>query len=66
MDKLMPIIFQSIDRGIVLSQENQRISQDTINDHRMIMEFMKARNPEGARSAMKIHILRAINDLEID
>lgn len=62
----MPVIYQAIDAGVVLSQANDRASQDTINDHRMIMEFMKARNPEGARSAMKIHILRAINDLEIN
>lgn len=66
IDKLMPVIYQAIDAGVVLSQANDRASQDTINDHRMIMEFMKARNPEGARSAMKIHILRAINDLEIN
>ena len=66
MDKLMPVIFEAIDAGVVLSQTSERALQDTINDHQMIMEFMKARNPEGARSAMKIHILRAINDLEIN
>lgn len=32
----------------------------------MIIEFMQARNPEGARSAMKIHILRALKDLGIE
>lgn len=66
MDKLMPVIFQAIDTGIILSQKNERATKDTLHDHKMIMEFMEARNPEGARSAMKIHILHAMNDLGIE
>ncbi|MEI3605728.1 FadR/GntR family transcriptional regulator [Pseudogracilibacillus sp. SE30717A] len=66
MDKLMPVIFQAIDKGVILSQTNELVIRDTINDHKMIMEFMKARNPEGARSAMKIHILHAMKDLGIE
>ncbi|RLL44823.1 FadR family transcriptional regulator [Oceanobacillus piezotolerans] len=66
IDKLMPVIFQAIDKGVILSQHNESVVKDTLNDHKMIMEFMKARNPEGARSAMKIHILRAMKDLEME
>lgn len=66
MDKLMPVIFQAIDTGVVLSQKNERVTKDTLSDHKMIMEFMEARNPEGARSAMKIHILHAMSDLGIE
>lgn len=66
MDKLMPVIFQAIDKGVMLSQKNKRAVKDTISDHKMIMEFMEARNPEGARSAMKIHILHAMKDLGIE
>ncbi|MBO1004886.1 FadR/GntR family transcriptional regulator [Pseudogracilibacillus auburnensis] len=66
MDKLMPVIFQAIDKGVILSQKNERVVKDTLNDHKMIMEFMKVRNPEGARSAMKIHILHAMKDLGIE
>ncbi|MEI3614154.1 FadR/GntR family transcriptional regulator [Pseudogracilibacillus sp. SO30301A] len=65
MDKLMPVIFQAINKGVILSQKNERVAKDTINDHKMIMEFMESRNPEGARSAMKIHILHAMKDLGI-
>jgi len=66
MDKLMPVIFQAIDTGVVLSQKSERATKDTLNDHKMIMEFMEARNAEGARSAMKIHILHAMSDLGIE
>lgn len=66
IDKLMPVIFEAIDKGVILSQKNELALQDTLNDHKMIMEFMEARNPEGARSAMRIHILRAMKDLKIE
>lgn len=66
MDKLMPVIYQAIDKGVLLSQQDESVALDTLRDHQMIMEFMEARNPEGARSAMKIHILRAMKDLGIE
>ena len=41
-------------------------NKDIISDNKMIMEFMNARNAEGAKSAMRIHILRAINQLKLE
>lgn len=66
IDKLMPVIFEAIDKGVALSFNNEHIVKDTINDHRMIVDFMLARNAEGARSAMEIHILHAMEDLRIE
>lgn len=66
MDKLMPVIFQAINKGVILSQKNELVTKHTINDHKLIMEFMEARNPEGAKHAMKIHILHAMKDLGIE
>ena len=39
---------------------------DTIGDHRMIMEFLEQRNAEGAKNAMRIHIMHAIKELDIE
>ncbi len=66
MNKLMPILYQAISKGVVLSTKNERAAVDTVNDHKMIMDFLKQRNPEGARSAMKIHIMHAISELGIE
>lgn len=66
MEKLMPVIYQAIDKGVILSKKNELAIKDTVNDHKMIMEFMKSRNPEGAKSAMKIHILHAMKKLGIE
>ena len=65
MNKLLPVIYEAIDKGVLLSEEKEVAIQDTIIDHRMIIEFMQARNAEGAKNAMKIHILHAIKELEI-
>ena len=66
MNKLMPVIYQAIDKGVALSEKKETAVKDTITDHRMIMDFIKNRNAEGAKSAMKTHILHAIKELEIE
>jgi len=65
MNKLMPILYKAIDKGVILSYENETIIGDTLNDHRIIMEFLENRDAEGAKTAMKLHILRAMRGLGI-
>ncbi len=66
MNKLMPILYQAISKGVVLSSQSDKAVNDTVGDHRMIMEFLEQRNAEGARSAMKIHIMHAMKELNIE
>ncbi|WP_297421116.1 FadR/GntR family transcriptional regulator [Clostridium sp.] len=65
MNKLMPIIYKAIDKGVILSDDNKSVIQDTLNDHNMIMEFLENRDAEGAKTAMKLHIIRAMRGLGI-
>lgn len=66
MNKLMPILYQAISKGVYLSLQSDKAIEDTINDHRMIMDFLEQRNAEGAKSAMKIHIMHAMKELGLD
>lgn len=66
MNKLMPILYQAISKGVYLSLQSDNAIEDTINDHRMIMEFLEQRNAEGAKNAMKIHIMHAMKELGLD
>lgn len=66
MNKLMPILYQAISKGVVLSAQSDKAISDTIGDHRMIMEFLEQRNAEGAKNAMKIHILHAMKVLNME
>ena len=64
--RLYKVIYKAIDKGILLSENNDRVAQDTLTDHRMIVNFLEAGNAEGARCAMKIHILHAMQNLGLD
>lgn len=66
MNKLMPILYQAIAKGVVLSVQSEKAIRDTLEDHRMIMEFLEQRNAEGAKNAMRIHIMHAIKELHIE
>lgn len=66
INKLMPILYQAISKGVVLSNSSDKATSDTLHDHRMIMEFLEQRNAEGTRNAMKIHIMHAIKELGIE
>lgn len=66
MNKLMPILYQSISKGVYLSLQSNKAIEDTKNDHRMIMEFLEQRNAEGAKNAMRIHIMHAMKELGLD
>ena len=49
MNQLMPILYQAIAKGVTLSVMSQKAVIDTVNDHRMIMDFLEQRNAEGAK-----------------
>ncbi|ADL50269.1 FadR/GntR family transcriptional regulator [Clostridium cellulovorans] len=65
MNRLMPILYRAIDKGVTLSDQNEEMVQNTLNDHRMIMEFLSKRDAEGAKTAMKLHIIHAMRGFGI-
>ncbi|KUO78720.1 MAG: transcriptional regulator [Desulfosporosinus sp. BRH_c37] len=65
MNRLMPILYQAIDKGVYLSDTNEEMVQNTLNDHRMIMEFLSKRDAEGAKTAMMLHIIHAMRGFGI-
>ena len=66
MNQLMPILYEAIAKGVTLSAVSPKAASDTVTDHRMIMDFLGQRNAEGAKNAMKIHIMHAIRELGIE
>ncbi len=59
--RFMPIIYSGIDVEKVFTMINEEIEYYTVNDHTLIMEFIKARDAAGAEAAMRMHILHAYN-----
>ncbi len=66
MNQLMPVIYEGINKGVRLSRVHEEAVQATLVDHKILMDFLKARNGEGARNAMRIHILHAMAQLPMD
>lgn len=66
MNQLMPVIYEGINKGVRLSKVHEEAVQATLTDHKILMDFLKMRNGEGARNAMKIHILHAMEQLPME
>ena len=66
MNQLMPVIYEGINKGVTLSRIHDEAVQATLVDHKILMDFLKARNGEGARNAMRIHILHAMEQLPME
>lgn len=64
--RLMPILYEAIDKGVHLSQQNDQLVRHTLEDHRSIMDFLEKRDSDGARTAMKLHIIHGMRGLGIE
>ncbi|OPJ62150.1 FadR/GntR family transcriptional regulator [Clostridium oryzae] len=65
MNQLMPILYSAIDKGVHFSSSNLEMVQDTLTDHRLIMNFLCKRDAEGAKTAMRLHIIHAMRGFGI-
>ena len=61
--ELVPLIYRSIERALRLSGTFPDIIANVVEDNRMLIEFLSRRNAEGAISAMRIHIIHAMDGL---
>ena len=63
--RLAPIINRAVMEAIQLRSMETVLEEITLQDHALLMEFMKARDAAGAKQAMAIHLHRAINHLHL-
>lgn len=61
MQELVPIISKAINESVILSKQYEKATELTLKDHRLIIDFMKDRNAEGAKTAMNLHIIHTID-----
>lgn len=66
MKKLIPIISKSVYKEYILYIDKAEAYAEFTHDHMVIVDFIKNRNPEGARTAMKLHLLRVINNQKLE
>ena len=62
---LLPIFNRAIHQGIILANESPEVSEMTLHDHRVLMDYLRDRNPEGAKTAMYLHIINTMRAFQI-
>ena len=62
---LLPIFNRAIHQGIILANEAPEVSEMTLHDHRVLMDYLRDRNPEGAKAAMNLHIINTMRAFQI-
>jgi DNA-binding FadR family transcriptional regulator len=62
---LLPIFNRAIHHGIILAAEAPSVAEMTLHDHRVLMEYLRDRNPEGAKAAMYLHIINTMRAFNI-
>ena len=63
---LLPIFNRAIHQGIILANRSPQAAETTIHDHRLLMRYLKARNAEGAKTAMYLHMINTMHDFAIE
>jgi len=63
---LLPIFNRAIHQGIILANQSPQAAETTIHDHRLLMRYIKARNPEGAKAAMYLHMINTMHEFAIE
>ena len=62
---LLPIFNRAIHAGVILANESPEVSEMTLHDHRLVMDYLRERNPEGAKTAMYLHIINTMRAFHI-
>ena len=63
---LLPIFNRAIHQGIILANQSPQAAETTIHDHRLLMRYLKARNPDGAKAAMYLHMINTMHEFAIE
>lgn len=63
---LLPIFNRAIHQGIILATEAPQVAELTLRDHRLLMQYIRERHPEGAKAAMHLHMINTMRAFHID
>lgn len=66
MMRLMPIISQAVGTAVVAGEHAEQLSEDTMRDHALLMDFLRKRDESGAEHAMAIHMHHSIDVMGLE
>ena len=63
---LLPVFNRAIHQGIILANQSPQVAEQTLRDHRLLMQYLRERFPEGAKAAMHLHMINTMRAFSID
>ena len=63
MVRLLPLIQRAVATAVETGDDAQRLAEDTLRDHALLLEFFARGDEEGARHAMAIHMRHAMDEM---
>ena len=66
MMRLLPTISQGVEEAISSGEHEEALAQVTLQDHALLMNFFRRRDEAGAEHAMAIHMLHAMEEMELE
>ena len=64
--RLLPMINQAVATAMVDTEHKDRLAEDTLRDHALIMGFFRSRDPAGAEHAMAIHMRHSMEVMGLE
>lgn len=64
--QFLPVLAETIEQTFDLDQNLPAIAEDAYKDHSVIMKFLKQRNAEAVKCAIKIHLNNVIQTEELE
>ena len=66
MMRLLPTISEAVEQAIASGEHGEALAQVTLRDHALLMDFFRRRDEAGAEHAMAIHMLHALEEMELE
>ena len=66
LQRLLPLIQQAVSTAVERVEQKEQLSEDTLRDHALLLEFLEQRDEEGAEHAMAIHMRRSMAVMGLD
>ena len=63
MVRLLPLIQRAVATAVETGDDAQRLAEDTLRDHALLLEFFARGDEEGAGHAMAIHMRHAVDEM---
>ncbi|MCR5663748.1 MAG: FadR family transcriptional regulator [Oscillospiraceae bacterium] len=63
---LLPVFNRAIHHGIILANQAPQVAELTLHDHRILMQYLKERNAEAAKTAMVLHMMNTMRAFAIE